>query len=57
MKNIPFITTYYENIDNKKVVKKICSKFSNIQPGHPSEVFKNNVIFSQKQPKKLNSDY
>ena len=53
-KNIPFVTTYYENIDNEKVVRKIRSKLSNIQSRHLSEVFKNkNVILSQKQPKNL----
>ena len=52
LKNIPFITTYYENIDDKKVIKKICSKLWNIQSGHRSKVFKNeNVILSRKQPK------
>ena len=30
-KNIPFVTTYYENIDNEKVVRKIRSKLSKIQ--------------------------
>ena len=44
-KNIPFVTTYYENIDNEKVVRKIRSKLSKIQSRHLSEVFKNkNVI-------------
>ena len=52
-KNIPFVTTYYENIDNEKVMK-IRSKLSNIQSRHLSEVFKNkNVILSQKQSKNL----
>ena len=36
------------------MVWKICSKFSNIQSRHLSEVFKNkNVILSQKQSKNL----
>ena len=30
-KNILFVTTYYENIDNEKVVTKIRSKLSSIQ--------------------------
>ena len=48
------MTTYYENIDNEKVVKKIRSKLSNIQSRHLSKVFKNkNVILSQKQPENL----
>ena len=54
MKNIPFVTTYYENIDDKKVVRKIRSIFSNIQSGHLSEVFKKEYVFlSQKQPENL----
>ena len=48
-KNTPFVTTYYQNINNKKVVRKIRSKVSNIQSRHLSKVFKNkNVILSQK---------
>ena len=36
------------------MVTKVCSKLSNIQSRHLSEVFKNkNVILSQKQPKNL----
>ena len=53
-KNVPFVTTYYENIDNEKVVRKIRSKLSNIQLRLVSELFKNkNVVISQKQPKNL----
>ena len=53
-KNVPFVTTYYENIDNEKVVRKIRSKLSNIQSRLVSELFKNkNVVISQKQPKNL----
>ena len=36
LKNIPFVTTYYGNIDNEKVVRKIRSKLSNIQSKHLS---------------------
>ena len=47
-KNIPFVTTYYENIDNEKLVRKIRFK------RHLTEVFKNkDVIFSQMEPKNL----
>ena len=54
LKNIRYIITYYENIDNEKVVRKIRPKLSNIQSRQLSEVFKNkNVILSQKQPKNL----
>ena len=55
-KNILFVTTYYENTDNEKVVRKIRSELSNIQSRHLSEVFKNkNVILSQKIPKNLSN--
>ena len=30
-KNTPFVKTYYENIDNEKVVRKIRPKLSNVQ--------------------------
>ena len=44
-KNLPFVTIYYENIDNEKMVRKIRSKLSNIQSRHLPEIFKNkNVI-------------
>ena len=47
-KNIPFVTTYYGNIDNEKLVRKIRFK------RHLTEVFKNkDVIFSQMEPKNL----
>ena len=47
-KNIPFVTTYYENIDNEKLVRKIRFK------RQLTEVFKNkDVIFSQMEPKNL----
>ena len=53
-KNVPFVTTYYENIDNEKVIRKIRSKLLNIQSRLVSELFKNkNVVISQKQPKNL----
>ena len=47
-KNIPFLTIYYENIDNEKVVRKIRSKLSNIQSKHLSEVFRNKMLFFHK---------
>ena len=53
-KNVPFVSTYYENIDNEKVIRKIRSKLLNIQSRLVSELFKNkNVVISQKQPKNL----
>ena len=52
--NIPFVTTYYENIDSEKVAWKIHSELSNIQSVHLSEVYKNKTaILSQKQLKNL----
>lgn len=53
MKNIPFVTSFYENTGKEKVVKTIHSKLSNIQSGYVSEIMKNNVINSQKQLKNL----
>ena len=38
-KSILFVTTFYEIIDNEKVVRKIRSKLSNNQSTHLSEVF------------------
>ena len=53
-KNIPFVTTYYENINNAKLVRKIRFKLSKIQSRQLTKVFKNkNVIFSQMEPKNL----
>ena len=47
-KNILFVTTYYQNINNERVVWKIRSKLSNIQSRHLPEIFKNKkVILSQ----------
>ena len=54
---MPFVTTYYENIDNEKVVRKIRSKLSNIESRHISEVFKNKIIFFPKSNPKTCSDY
>ena len=48
LKNIPLVTTYYENIEIEKIVKKIRSKLSNIQSRHLSEVPKKKVVLSQK---------
>ena len=41
LKNIPCVKTSFENVDNEKVVNKICSKLSNIQS-------KPRAIFSKK---------
>ena len=53
--NIPFVTAYYENIDN--VVGKIRFKLSNIESKHLSEVFKNKMLFFPKSNPKTCSDY
>ena len=55
--NIPFVTTYYENIDNEKVVGRIRSKLSNIESKHLSEVFKNKMLFFPKSNPKTCSGY
>ena len=52
--NIPFVTTYYDNVNNNEKVKKIRRKFNDIQSDHLNNVFKNsNIILVQKQPKHL----
>ena len=49
-KNIPFVTTYYENTDHdEKVVRKIRSKLSNIQSRQ--------LFFLKNNPKTCSSDY
>ena len=56
-KNIHFVTTYSENIDNQKGVRKICSKLSKIQSRHLSEVFKIKMLFFPKSNPKTCSKY
>ena len=52
--NIPFVTTYYDIVNNNEKVKKIRRKFNDVQSDHLKNVFKNsNVILAQKQPKHL----
>ena len=53
LKNIPFVTTYCKNIDNEKVVRKICAKLSNIQSRHLLEEFKNKCYSLTKANQKL----
>ena len=55
--NIPFVTTYYENIDNEKVVGKIRSKLSNIESKHLLEEFKNKMLLFPKSNPKTRSGY
>ena len=52
--NIPFVTRYYDNVNDNEKVKKIRRKFNDIQSDHLKNVFKtNNVILAQNQPKNL----
>ena len=52
--NIPFVTTYYDNVNNNDKVKKIRKKFNDIQSDRLNNIFKiNNIILSQKQPKNM----
>ena len=52
--NIPYVTTYYENVNNNEKVIKICNTFNDIQSDQLKNVFKNsNIILAQKQAKKL----
>ena len=55
-KNIPFVTTYYENIDNEKVMK-IRSKLSNIQSRPFQKYLKIKMLFFHKSNPKTCSDY
>ena len=51
LNNIPFVTTYYDNLNSNEKVKKIRKKFNDIQSDHVKNVFKNsNVTLAQKQP-------
>ena len=52
--NIPFVTTYFDNVNNNKKVKKIRRKFNHIQSDHLKSLLKNsNIVLAQKQPKNL----
>ena len=51
---IPFVTTYYPNIDNKSLMKTIKQKFQNIQNEDLKDIFKDtNFVLSLKQPKNI----
>ena len=39
--NIPFVTSYYDNVNNNEKVKKIRRKFNDIQSDHLKKVLKN----------------
>ena len=52
--NIPFVTTYYDNVNNNGKFKKVRGKFNNIQSDHLKNVFKNSsIVLAEKQPKNL----
>ena len=52
--NIPFVTTYYDNVNNNERVKKVRRKFKDILSDHLKNVFKNsNILLDQTQPKNL----
>ena len=51
---IPFVTTYYPNIDNKSLIQTVKNKFKNIKNEPPKSTYKDtNFILSLKQPKSL----
>ena len=53
-KNIPFVTTYHENVDNKSLVKNIRKKMGDIHSIELKEIFDDShVILAQKQPKNI----
>ena len=56
-KNVPFVTTYYENIDNEKVVRKIRSKLSNIHQDSFQNYLKIKMLLFTKSNPKTCSDY
>ena len=52
--NIPFVTIYYDNVNNNKEVKKIRRNFNDIQSDHLKNLFKNsNIFLVLNQPKHL----
>ena len=51
---IPFVTTYYLNIDNKSLMKTVKNKFKIINNKHLKSIYKDtNFILLPKQPKNL----
>ena len=53
-KTIPYVSTFYPNIDNQSLVYNIQKKFKNIHSDYLKEIFdKNNIILSQRQPKNM----
>ena len=51
---IPFVTTYYPNIDNKFLIKTVKNKFKNIRKEHIRSIYRDtNFKLPLKQPKNL----
>ena len=51
---IPFIATYYPNIDNKPLMQTVKNKFKNIRNKQLKSIYKNwNFILSLKKTKNL----
>ena len=51
---IPFVTSYYPNIDNKSLMQTVKSKFKNIRNEHLKSIYKDmNFIVSLTKPKTL----
>ena len=51
---IPFVTTYYPNVDNRSLMKTVKQKFKNIQNEELKDVFKDtSFILSLRQPRNL----
>ena len=52
--NIPFVTTFHKDIDNKVIMKNIKRKMENTPSDYIKETFQeSNVFLSQRQPKNL----
>ena len=51
--NLPFVTTYHENIDNKNVLNNIKRRINNTSNDLKEIYDNNNVFLSQRQPKNM----
>ena len=52
--NLPYVSTFYPNIDNKSLVYNIRRKLNSVQSDYLKNIFKENeIILSQRQPKNL----
>ena len=57
LKNIPFITTYYENIDDKKVIKKFVLNCEIFSQDIVQKYLKMKMLFFHESNRKTYSDY